>query len=100
MKSTLAVISLVALVTILYILLFEVSLKAKDIQSAPKTNSTEFLVVERISLSVYQSFNVSGKGFSFHTKELTFSVNDTIVIKGDLVYPKNNPTLTVKKTWH
>lgn len=99
MKSTLAVISLAALVTILYILLFEVSLKAKDIR-APKTNSTEFLVVERISLSVYQSFNVSGKGFSFHTKELTFSVNDTIVIKGDLVYPKNNPTLTVKKTWH
>jgi hypothetical protein len=95
MKSTLAVISLAALVTILYILLFEVSVKA-----APKTNSTEFLVVERISLSVYQSFNVSGKGFSFHTKELTFNVNDTIVIKGDLVYPKNNPTLTVKKTWH
>lgn len=32
--------------------------------------------------------DVSGKGFSFHTKELTFNVNDTIVIEGDLVYPK------------
>ena len=91
MKSTLAAIALTAIVTILYILLFESTTLNKT--------TTQIVVVEKISLSNDESFKVSGKDFSFHTKELTFAVNDTIVIKGDLVYPKNNPALTVKKTW-
>jgi len=61
----------------------------------------EIVVVQRISLSSgkYQSFIVSGKGFKFETNELTFGIKDTIVIQGDNVYPKNDPTQTIKKNW-
>jgi hypothetical protein len=95
MRSTLTIISVAAIFTILYILLFEIA-----ILNSANTTHTQVVVVEKISLSEYKSFNVSGKYFSIHVKEITFGVNDTIVIKGDLVYPKNNPKLTVKKTWH
>ena len=59
------------------------------------------VVVQRISLSEgkYQEFIVSGKGFKFETKELTFGVRDTIVIQGDYVYPKSDSTQTIKKNW-
>ena len=59
------------------------------------------VVVQKISLSEgkYQEFIVSGKGFKFTTKELTFGVRDTIVIQGDYVYPKSDSTQTIKKNW-
>ena len=61
----------------------------------------KIFVVQRISLSEgkYQNFIVSGKGFKFETKELTFGVKDTIVIQGDNVYPKSDSTQTIKKNW-
>ncbi len=51
-------------------------------------------VVKKISISggKYQSFIVSGNGFEFRTKELTFNVNDTIIIQGDIAYPKSDST--------
>ena len=51
-------------------------------------------VVKKISISSgkYQRFIVSGKGFGFRTKELTFNVNDTIIIQGDIAYPKSDST--------
>ena len=51
-------------------------------------------VVKKISISSgkYQSFIVSGKGFEFRTRELTFNVNDTIIIQGDIAYPKSDST--------
>lgn len=57
------------------------------------------VVVQKISLSngKYQEFIVSGKGFEFETKELTFGVRDTIVIQGDVVYPKSDSTQTIEK---
>jgi hypothetical protein len=56
-------------------------------------------VVQKISLSngKYQEFIVSGKGFEFETKELTFGVRDTIVIQGDIVYLKSDSTQTIEK---
>lgn len=51
-------------------------------------------VVKKISISSgkYQSFIVSGNGFEFWTRELTFNVNDTIIIQGDIAYPKSDST--------
>jgi hypothetical protein len=51
------------------------------------------VVVEKISIShgKHQYFIVSGKGFEFSTRDLTFNINDTIVIEGDKVFPKNKP---------
>ena len=51
-------------------------------------------VVKKISISSgkHQSFIVSGKGFDFWTRELTFNVNDTIIIQGDIAYPKSDST--------
>ena len=51
-------------------------------------------VVKKISISSgkYQSFIVSGNGFEFFTRELTFNVNDTIIIQGDIAYPKSDST--------
>ena len=51
------------------------------------------VVVDKITISggKYQRFIVSGKNFEFETRELTFNVNDTIVIEGDKVFPKNKP---------
>ena len=59
------------------------------------------VVVQKISLTQgrNQNFIVSGKGFKFETKELTFGVRDTIVIQGDYVYPKSDSTQTIKKNW-
>ena len=71
----------------------------------PKVKETplpkKVVVVQKISLSEgkYQEFIVSGKGFEFRTKELTFGVRDTIVIQGDYVYPKSDSTQTIKKNW-
>jgi hypothetical protein len=57
------------------------------------------VVVQKISLSngKYQYFIVSGKGFEFSTDELTFGVRDTIIIQGDIVYPKSDSTQTIEK---
>ena len=57
-------------------------------------------VVKKISISggKYQSFIVSGKGFEFWTRELTFNVNDTIIIQGDIAYPKSDST-QVSNIW-
>ena len=68
----------------------------------PKVDSTDStytppvrqtVVVDKIAISggKYQRFIVSGKNFEFETRELTFNVNDTIVIEGDKVFPKNKP---------
>lgn len=53
----------------------------------------QVVVVDKIAISggKYQKFIVSGKNFEFSTSELTFNVNDTIVIEGDTVFPKSNP---------
>lgn len=57
------------------------------------------VVVEKISLSngKYQHFIVSGKNFEFSTNELVFNINDTIVIEGDKVFPKNKPFNSIEK---
>ena len=57
------------------------------------------VVVEKIGLSngKYQHFIVSGKNFEFTTREITFNVNDTIVIEGDKVFPKNKPFNSIEK---
>lgn len=57
-------------------------------------------VVKKISISSgkYQSFIVSGNGFEFRTRELTFNVNDTIIIQGDIAYPKSDST-QVSNMW-
>ncbi len=74
-------------------------------ETEPKVKVTpkpkKVVVVQKISLSngKYQEFIVSGKGFKFETKELTFGVRDTIVIQGDYVYPKSDSTQTIKKNW-
>ena len=71
----------------------------------PKVKETplpkKVVVVQKISLTQgrNQDFIVSGKGFEFRTKELTFGVRDTIVIQGDNVYPKSDSTQTIKKNW-
>lgn len=70
-----------------------------EVKQTPKPKKV--VVVQKISLSngKYQEFIVSGKGFEFSTKELTFGVRDTIVIQGDYVYPKSDSTQTIKKNW-
>jgi hypothetical protein len=58
------------------------------------------VVVEKIVLSnesSYQHFIVSGKGFEFSTSEITFNINDTIVIEGNKVFPKNKPSNFIQK---
>lgn len=52
------------------------------------------VVVKKISISggKYQSFIISGNGFEFCTRELTFNVNDTIITQGDIAYPKSDST--------
>lgn len=71
----------------------------------PKVKETplpkKVVVVQKISLTQgrNQDFIVSGKGFEFRAKELTFGVRDTIVIQGDYVYPKSDSTQTIKKNW-
>jgi hypothetical protein len=57
-------------------------------------------VVKKISISSgkHQIFIVSGKGFEFRTRELTFNVNDTIIIQGDIAYPKSDST-QVSNMW-
>ena len=58
------------------------------------------VVVEKIVLSnesSYQYFIVSGKGFEFSTSEITFNINDTIVIEGNKVFPKNKPSNFIQK---
>lgn len=57
------------------------------------------VIVDKISISEessYQHFVVSGKNFEFLTLELTFNVNDTIIIEGDKVFPKNKPHNSIK----
>lgn len=58
--------------------------------SKPKVEA----VVKKISISSgkYQNFIVSGNGFEFRTRELTFNINDTIIIQGDIAYPKSDST--------
>ena len=74
----------------------------------PKTKSSstyikpdrQIVVIDKISISEessYQHFIVSGKNFEFNTSELIFNVNDTIVIEGDKVFPKNKPFNFIKK---
>lgn len=58
------------------------------------------VVIDKISISEessYQHFIVSGKNFKFSTSELVFNVNDTIVIEGDKVFPKNKPSNFIQK---
>ncbi len=58
------------------------------------------VVVEKIVLSnesSYQYFIVSGEGFEFSTSEITFNINDTIVIEGNKVFPKNKPSNFIQK---
>lgn len=73
-----------------------------------KTNSNstyikpdkQTVVIDKISISEessYQHFIVSGKNFKFSTRELVFNVNDTIVIEGDKVFPKNKPSNFIQK---
>lgn len=82
-----------------------ISCKQPGTEPEPKVKETplpkKVVVVQKISLSEgkYQEFIVSGKGFEFRTKELTFGVRDTIVIQGDYVYPKSDSTQTIKKNW-
>jgi hypothetical protein len=73
--------------------------EVKEVKEKPLPKKV--VVVQKISLSngKYQEFIVSGKGFKFETKELTFGVRDTIVIQGDYVYPKSDSTQTIKKNW-
>jgi len=42
--------------------------------------------------TVLISFIISGNGFEFCTRELTFNVNDTIITQGDIAYPKSDST--------
>lgn len=63
----------------------------------PRVRQT--VVVEKISISngKHQYFIVSGKNFEFSTREITFNINDTIVIEGDKVFPKNKPFNFIEK---
>jgi hypothetical protein len=56
------------------------------------------VVVNKIKISNgrNQYFIVSGTNFEFSTKELTFNVNDTIIIQGSIYYPKSNPSLRLE----
>jgi hypothetical protein len=78
------------------------------INHKPKTESITYtqpvvqqtVVVEKIVLSnesSYQHFIVSGKGFEFSTSEITFNINDTIIIEGNKVFPKNKPSNFIQK---
>lgn len=53
---------------------------------------TKIVVVKKIALTYgkHQSFIVSGDNFKFRTKELTFVINDTIVLQGEKAYPIKN----------
>ena len=75
--------------------------KPKSItDSITYTPTVQTVVVEKIVLSnesSYQHFIVSGKGFEFSTSEITFNINDTIVIEGNKVFPKNKPSKFIQK---
>jgi hypothetical protein len=100
MKKILLTLTLVAtLISCKQPILKDGSEPVKEIKETPLPKKV--VVVQKISLSngKYQEFIVSGKGFKFETKELTFGVRDTIVIQGDYVYPKSDSTQTIKKNW-
>jgi hypothetical protein len=88
--------SLIAVV-ILCFTLFSCKPKSGSDTYTPPVRQT--VVVEKIGLSngKYQHFIVSGKNFEFGTREITFNVNDTIVIEGDKVFPKNKPFNSIEK---
>jgi hypothetical protein len=59
---------------------------------------SKIVEVERITLSKgkFQYFIISGKDFEFKSKEITFNIGDTIVLKDSIAYPKNKINLIVK----
>jgi hypothetical protein len=62
------------------------------VQSTPAPVK-QVVVVDKITISggKRQYFIVSGRNFKFTTRQLTFNINDTIVIEGENVFPKRNP---------
>ena len=89
----------ITLVLVLCFALFSCKYKS-DADSATYTPPVrQTVVVEKIGLSngKYQDFIVSGKNFEFTTRDLSFNVNDTIVIEGDKVFPKNKPFNSIEK---
>jgi ribosomal protein S17 len=86
----------IALVLVFCYVIFSYNHKEQNIQVTNQGNTTvrQTVVVDKISISEessYQHFVVSGKNFEFQTRDLTFNVNDTIVIEGNKVFPKNKP---------
>ena len=87
----------IAVVLLFCYVIFSYNPKQQNIQVTYRCNYTNFrqtAVVDKISISEessYQHFVVSGKNFEFQTRDLTFNVNDTIVIEGNKVFPKNKP---------
>jgi hypothetical protein len=86
----------IALVLVFCYVIFSYNPKEQNIQVTNRGNTTvrQTVVVDKISISEessYQHFVVSGKNFEFETIDLTFNVNDTIVIEGNKVFPKNKP---------
>jgi hypothetical protein len=86
----------IALVLVFCYVIFSYNPKEQNIQVTNQGNTTvrQTVVVDKISISEessYQHFVVSGKNFEFETIDLTFNVNDTIVIEGNKVFPKNKP---------
>lgn len=87
----------IAVVLLFCYVIFSYNPKEQNIQVTNRGNYTtvrQTAVVDKISISEessYQHFVVSGKNFEFQTRDLTFNVNDTIVIEGNKVFPKNKP---------
>jgi hypothetical protein len=92
------VVIVITLVLVLCFALFSYKSKS-DADSSYTPPVRQTVVVEKIGLSngKYQHFIVSGKNFEFSTRELVFNINDTIVIEGDKVFPKNKPFNSIEK---
>ena len=90
---------IITLVLLVFCYFFSVTDKTNSSSTYIKPDR-QTVVIDKISISEessYQHFIVSGKNFKFSTRELVFNVNDTIVIEGDKVFPKNKPFNSIEK---
>jgi hypothetical protein len=89
----------ITLVLVLCFALFSCKSKSDADSTTYTPPVRQTVVVEKISISngKHQYFIVSGKNFEFSTRELVFNINDTIVIEGDNVFKKNNPSNFIEK---